>query len=268
MYTIADRHVLITGAASGIGHALSECFAKEGAHLFLGAHPSEEMKIQSWAGELTDRYGVKTWSFPVDLSDADGPETLYWQVNSLELPIDVLVNNAGMIAYGNLENIPLDRQEQIIQVNVLAYFKLMRLVLPDMIKRGQGRILNVSSVSAFQPTAHHAVYGATKAFVQSLSEAVNQECSGTGVTVATLNPSYTNTPLLAGEGFPKQLWWYTFSGLSSPEAVAEKGFQAFKAGKTLYIPGWRNWLVHAFLQRFLPRRLAVMISGLVLKARR
>ncbi|MEN6474852.1 MAG: SDR family NAD(P)-dependent oxidoreductase [Syntrophaceae bacterium] len=268
MYRITGRHVLITGAASGIGHALSECFARDGAHLFLGAHPSEETKIQSWAGELAGRYGVKTWAFPVDLSHVDGPETLYWQVNALGLPIDVLVNNAGLIAYGNLDQIPLDRQEQIIHVNALAYFKLMRLVLPDMIKRGQGRVLNVSSVSAFQPTAHHAVYGATKAFVQSLSEAVNQECSGTGVTIATFNPSYTNTPLLAGEGFPQQLWWYTFSGLSSPETVAEKGFQAFKAGKTLYIPGWHNWLVHAFLQRFIPRRMAVLISAWVLKARR
>lgn len=267
MYRITGRRVLITGAASGIGRALSECFARDGAHLFLGAHPAEGTQITSWAGELSDRYGIKAWAFPVDLSAVDGPETLYWQVNSLGLPIDILVNNAGLIAYGNLDTIPLDRQEQVIRVNALAYFKLMRLVLPDMIKRGQGRILNVSSVSAFQPTAHHAVYGATKAFVQSLSEAVNQECYGTGVRVATFNPSYTNTPLLKGEGFPKQLWWYAFSGLSSPGEVAEKGFQAFKAGKTLYIPGWHNWLVHAVLQRLVPRRLAVMISALVLNPR-
>ncbi|HQP32139.1 MAG TPA: SDR family NAD(P)-dependent oxidoreductase [Deltaproteobacteria bacterium] len=267
MYTIAGRHVLITGAASGIGRALSGCFAREGAHLFLGAHPAEEAKIKTWADELSGRYGVKTWTFPVDLSHADGPETLYWQVNALGLPTDVLVNNAGLIAYGNLHQIPLDRQEQIIRVNALAYFKLMRLILPDMIKRGQGRVLNVSSVSAFQPTAHHAVYGATKAFVQSLSEAVNAELAGTGVKVATFNPSYTNTPLLKGEGFPKQLWWYAFSGLNSPEEVAEKGFQAFKADKSFYIPGWHNWFVHAVLQRFVPRRLAVLISALVLKPR-
>lgn len=267
MYDVKGRHVLITGAASGIGKALSECFARAGAHLFLGAHPAEEEKIRVWAESLNRRYNIKTWSFPVDLALEQGPETLYEQVRATGCPIDVLVNNAGLIAYGAMESIPLERQAHLIKVNALAYFKLMRLVLPEMIERRTGRILNVSSVSAFQPTVHQAVYGATKAFIQSLSEAVDQELKDTGIRVCTLIPSYTNTPLLNSEGFPKQLWWYAFSGLSSPEEVAEKGFEAFRRGKVFYIPGWQNWFVHAVLQRFVPRRLALAISSLVLKAR-
>jgi hypothetical protein len=267
MYEVKDRHVLITGAASGIGKALSECFAKEGAYLFLGAHPSEEDKILAWAESLSQRYNVKTWAFPVDLANEDGPETLFARVKATGCPVDVLVNNAGLMAYGAMDHIPLERQAQLIKVNVLAYFKLMRLILPEMVKRRTGRILNVSSVSAFQPTVYQAVYGATKAFIQSLSEAVDQELKGTGIRVCTLIPSYTNTPLLNSEGFPKRLWWYTFSGLSTPEEVAGKGFDAFRRGKVFYIPGRRNWFVHALLQRFVPRRLALTISSWVLKAR-
>jgi short-subunit dehydrogenase len=267
MYQVKGRHVLITGAASGIGKALSECFAREGSNLFLGAHPAEDEKVREWAATLTRRYGIKIWAFPADLAGEKGPETLYELVRATGHPIDVLVNNAGLMAYGNLDQIPLTRQEQVIRVNAIAYFKLMRLVLPDMISRGKGRILNVSSVSAFLPTVHHAVYGATKAFVQSLSEAVNQELKGTGIMVCTLNPSYTKTPLLKQEGFPKRLWWYTYSGLSSPEDVAQKGFKAFRKGKTFYIPGLHNWFVHALLQRFVPRRMTAIISFWALKAR-
>jgi hypothetical protein len=267
MYEVKGRHVLITGAASGIGRALSECFAKEGAHLFLGAHPAEEEKILAWAKSLSLRYNVKTWALPVDLADEHGPEKLFERVNATGFQLDILVNNAGLMAYGAMDNIPLERQVQLIKVNSLAYFKLMRLIIPEMVKRGTGRILNVSSVSAFQPTVYQAVYGATKAFIQSLSEAVDQELKGTGIRVCTLIPSYTNTPLLNSEGFPKRLWWYAFSGLSTPEEVAAKGFEAFCKGKVFYIPGWRNWFVHALLQRFVPRRFALTISSWVLKAR-
>jgi short-subunit dehydrogenase len=268
MLTLKDKNVLITGAASGIGKALAECFAREGANLFLGSHPREEDQLCRWADYLEHQYHIKTRTFPVDLALASGPELLHEQVAQTGKGIDILVNNAGVLLYGDFAQLPLDRQIDMISVNVIAYAKLMRLFLPSLIKRKSGRILNVVSASAFQPCAHHAVYGATKAFVQSLSEAVSQEIKNSGVTICTLNPSYTDTPMLRQEGFPKKLWWFLISGVSSPEEIARKGLKAFKRGKTIYIPGFQNWFAHAVLTRITPRRLMSFISYWVLKGRR
>jgi short-subunit dehydrogenase len=268
MLILKDKNVLITGAASGIGKALAECFAREGSNLFLGSHPREEDQLRRWADYLEHQYPIKTKKFSVDLALASGPELLHEQVVQTGEGIDILVNNAGVMLYGDFAELPLDGQIEMISVNVIAYVKLMRLFLPDLMKRKSGRILNVVSASAFQPSAHHAVYGATKAFVQSLSEAVGQEIKSSGIKICTLNPSYTDTPLLRGEGFPKKLWWFFISGLSSPEDIARKGVNAFKREKLIYIPGFQNWFVSAFLTRIFPRRLLSYISYWVLKERR
>ncbi|MBN1534344.1 MAG: SDR family NAD(P)-dependent oxidoreductase [Spirochaetes bacterium] len=264
-YDVRGKRVLITGASSGIGQQLSHCFAREGAVLFLGCHPGEKRVLADWAGELRACYGSTVSIFPVDLSTKSGPDRLYRQVVKRAKRLDVLVNNAGLMAYGNFHEIPMERQEVMLMVNLRAYSRLMHRALADMMSRGEGRILNVSSVSAFQPTAHHAVYGAAKAFIQSLSEAVDTEIAGSGVVVCTLNPSYTDTPLLRGEGFPRRIRWYRISGLNSPERIAEKGFRAFRRGRRIYIPGLRNALIHSFLPRILPRRLSNAIAYFVLK---
>ena len=264
-YHLKGKNVLITGASSGIGKELSECFAREGSDLFLGCRPSEAEVLDRWAERLRNDYGVLTASFPIDLSRDEGPENLYRAVLSTVDRIDVLVNNAGVLAYGNFHEIPLGDQEDVFKVNSLAYMRLMRLSLPAMIEAGEGRILNVVSVAAFQPTTYHAVYGAAKAFVQSLSEAVNEEIRGTGVKVLTLNPSYTDTPLLKSGGFPDRLLWFRISGLSDPAVIARKGIKAFKRDKPVYIPGVINCFAHSVLVRLVPRRLTNAISRLALR---
>jgi hypothetical protein len=267
-FDLRGKNVLITGASSGIGRELSECFAKEESNLLLGCHPSEKDILTKWADDLHNRYAVKTITFPIDLSEENGPENLYQQIKQSGDRIDVLVNNAGILLYGNFHEIPLERQELLVNLNLIAYFKLMRLFLPDMVDAKEGRILNVVSAAAFQPTVHHATYGASKAFVQSLSQAVNQEIKGTGVKVFTLNPSYTSTPLLKGGGFPERIWWYKISGLSDPKVIAHKGMKAFKSEKTVYIPGLRNWFIHSILIRLTPRSLVDILSYWALRERR
>jgi short-subunit dehydrogenase len=264
---LKGKNVLITGASSGIGKELSECFAREGSNLFLGCHPLEGEALVNWAASLHDEYGVRTEAFPIDLSEEDGPDNLRAMVLESVDRIDVLVNNAGILAYGSFHEIPLERQELLIKVNLIAYFKLMRLFLPEMVEAGEGRILNVVSAAAFQPTVFHATYGAAKAFVQSLSEAVNQEIKGTGVRIQTLNPSYTDTPILKGAGFPERVWWYKISGLSDPAVIARKAMKAFKADRAVHIPGTLNWFAHSVLIRVVPRRLTNFISYWGLKAR-
>jgi short-subunit dehydrogenase len=262
---LKGRNILVTGASSGIGKELSRCFAAEGSNLILGCHPSEKDILERWATELADKYAVKVSALPIDLSDDKGPENLYDFVKRSVGRIDVLVNNAGVLHYGCFSEIPLQDHESLVKVNVVAYLKLMRLFMTDMIKAGEGRILNVVSAAAFQPTVYHATYGASKAFIQSLSEAVNEELKGTGVKVFTFNPSYTKTPLLNRGGFPVRIWWYRVSGLSDPADMALKAIKAFKKEKAVYIPGFRNWFVHSILIRLMPRKFLNTLSRWVLR---
>ena len=267
-YDLRGKNVLITGASSGIGRELSRCLAAEGSNLALGCHPSDKAILEGWSADLEEKYKVKVSGFPIDLAEPAGPESLYDSVKRAVGRVDVLVNNAGILHYGHFSDISITDHEALIKVNVTAYLKLMRLFLPDMVRAGEGRILNVVSTAAFQPTPYHAAYGASKAFMQSLSEAVNAELRGTGVKVLTFNPSYTKTPLLSRGGFPPRVWWYRISGLSDPGDMARKAMKAFKKEKPLYIPGIRNWLVHSVLIRATPRSLVNTLSTWVLREER
>jgi uncharacterized protein len=264
-YDLKGKYALITGASSGIGKEISRCLAGAGAHCLLHAIPGEREALHEWAGELEQAYAVKTWCLFGDFRSEEAPAALYRAAAGLVPRIDVLVNNAGMMVYGNFHEVPLEKQAALVAVNLSAYMTLLHCALPDMIARGDGRILNISSVSAFQPCPHHAVYGSAKAFVQSLSEAVSQETRGTGVKVTALCPSYTDTPLLKVEGFPPELWWYRISGLSDPAYIARKGVEALRRGKAVFIPGLRNRIIHTLVLRLTPRRLLDAISYFVLR---
>ncbi len=258
--SLKDKQVFITGASSGIGRALSRAFAEQSAGLVLAALDQEKEVLESWAEELDESYGVTVHTLTGDLARPEGPAEMYEQVRELVPRIDVLVNNAGTMAFGLFHELSLVDQERVLAVNLRAYLVLMRLFLPDMVARGSGHVFNVSSVSAFVPTPRHTVYGATKAFVQSMSEAVHQELKGTGVTVFTLNPGYTDTPLLRGGGFPDKLRFYSFAGKSSPDTIADKGVQAFMRGKRVYIPEPHLWFLFFVMNRFTPRRMINAIS--------
>ena len=144
--------------------------------------------------------------------------------------------------------------------------RLMHLFIPDMIRQGHGLIINTSSVSALQPTPFQTVYGATKAGLQSLSQAVRAELMGTGVSVITFNPPYTRTEILSKGGFPEKLRWYAISGLKRPEWIARKAVRAFENGRFLYVPGINAWLFHILLVRFSPRRLVDRVSRYFLRS--
>jgi short-subunit dehydrogenase len=263
--SLTGKTVVITGASSGIGKELSRRFALEKANLVIAALPSEKHILEAWADELRQVYHVQVSAVTEDLSTADGPLNLYNAVMETVPRVDVLVNNAGVMVFGMFHQLSMEEQERLVAVNLKAYMALMRLFIPDMVKRKEGYIFNVSSVSAFVPTPRHSVYGATKAFVQSLSEAVGEELKGTGVSVFTLNPGYTDTPLLKVNGFPRKLRFYTVGGKSTPESVARKGVEAFKKGKTVFIPEPHLWFLFFVLNRFAPRRIINGISEFMVK---
>lgn len=251
----SGKTTLITGAAMGIGKGLSECFARQGANLALADLPAQHESLKQWAEHLSRSYGVNTWAFPVDLTETEGPESLYHEVASRAGDIGVLVNNAGLCWFGGFADMPLDRIEKMILLNCLAYAKLSRLCLPSMIERDDGAILNLSSISAFQPVPMMAAYAATKAFTQSLSEAVRSEVPPRSrVAVCTLNPPFTRTALIHDAGVPRD-FIPLLTSFMDVEEVAVSGVNAFRKGKIRFVPGLFNKVMYLFVVRYLPRNL-------------
>src|SRR5262245_61136745 len=179
---MTDRKVaLITGASSGIGRELAKVIAADGYDLTLSARREE--RLESLARELSVAHGISARVIASDLADPAAAKRLVGELEKEKLTIDVLVNCAGLGVYGRLWETELVRQLEVIQVNLVALTGLTRLLLPGMVSRGRGRVLNVASTAAFQPGPFMSVYYATKAYVLSLSEALAEELKGTGVTV-------------------------------------------------------------------------------------
>ena len=178
---------LITGASSGIGCELARLFAADKSDLVLVARRQE--KLDQLATELRRDYGVSVRVFAKDLADPQSPQAIFDALAAEGVAVDVLVNNAGFGAAGPVADLPLEKQLDMIQVNVAALTQLTRLFLPGMIQRRSGGILNVGSTAGFQPGPYMAVYYATKAYVLSFTEALGEEVVGTGVRVACLAPA-------------------------------------------------------------------------------
>jgi len=267
-FEVRDKNVLLTGASSGIGKELALLFARDGANLVIDSRPYNRAAIDSMASDLSKKFNINVWPFHIDLTDEKGPEKLYETAREAAGKIDALINDAGTFHYGSFSEIDYAQQELMVKTNVMAVFKLTRLAIPDMVEAREGRILNITSCSAFQPTVYHAAYGATKAFVQTLSEAIDAELKGTGVRVLTFSPPYTVTPLIKTAKLPDRMPWFSVSGLWDPAVIAGKCYQAFREGKTICIPGPMNWLVHSILIRLSPHNLINAVSLWALKSRK
>jgi short-subunit dehydrogenase len=261
------KNVLITGASGGIGKALAKGFAQRGAHLLLSTHPGEIETLEQQAKDLETSYHIQTRLFAVDLLEPDGPHSLYDQVKAETGDIFALVNNAGMLVYGAFHQRSLEEHKRTITLNLSVTMELMYLFIQDMVKKGEGVIYNISSLSAFQPTPYHPVYGASKTALQSLSQSVRAELKGTGVTVCTLNPPYIDTGLLERDGFPPDLLYYSFNGKKSPGWLAKKAFKGFEKRKFLYLPGPWSAFIHLFLIKLSPRRLVDFFSRYLLQSK-
>ncbi|HPC46989.1 MAG TPA: SDR family NAD(P)-dependent oxidoreductase [Deltaproteobacteria bacterium] len=247
--------VLVTGSARGIGMGLAEQFASRGANLVLVDLPSERESLERLAGRLEREYAVRTWIICSDLTAADGPERVLCEVERGGIRVSVLVNNAGICWYGRFHEMPLDRLFSMILLNCVAYAKMARLFLPMIMESREGGVLNVSSVSAFQPVPTLALYAATKAFTQSLTEAIRLELpSSSRVRVATLNPPFTRTSLIDDAGVPGDYVPMKMS-LMEVHDVVHQGVEAFVRGRTRHVPGLFNKVLYQMLLPVTPRMI-------------
>ncbi len=255
--------VLITGASSGIGYEFCKLFAHDGYDLVIVAR--NRTRLGQIASELRQQYGIVVHVIPCDLSDINAAETLYRKLKQKKLSIDILVNNAGFGLYGSFSETSAEDELAMIQVNITSLTHLTKLIIPGMITRKSGRILNVASTAAFQPGPLMAVYYATKAYVLLFSEALARETQGTGVTVSVLCPGPTRTQFQQHARIGQSRLVNT-KLIMDAATVAAAGYRGLMRGKNIIVPGFSN-KISSQLHRFIPRKLITKIIHTIQKER-
>lgn len=254
---------LITGASSGIGAALARRFARAGFNLVLVARSAD--KLEALAKALAAEHGVKAWAVAADLARPDAAAGLASAMKRARRPIDLLVNNAGVLAHGSFVEMPAQRHQQLIDLNISGLTAMLAAFVPPMVARGQGRVLNVASIAAFQPVPSLASYAATKAYVLSLTESLSEELKGTGVSITALCPGITATGMLEqARAEHAELARLPGFVIGSAEAVADEGFEACMQGEVIRVPGVLN-LATVLAGRATPKWLLRRVSGALAK---
>ena len=248
---------LVTGASSGIGEELARLAAADGCDLILVSRRQE--KLESLARDLSVAHGVSARVIAADLNDTEAPGRIAEEIEKEKVSVDVLVNNAGLGVYGAFFETELPKQMEVIRVNVAALTDLTGRILPGMVARRRGRILNVASTAAFQPGPYMSVYYATKAYVLSFSEALAEELRETGVTVTALCPGPTPTEFQQRAGVEGEAL-LPAPFVMDAESVAKAGWEAAKLGKRLVVPGAANKILKEAV-RLSPRRLVTKAAG-------
>lgn len=225
---------LVTGASSGIGESFARRLAAEGTDLVVVARDGE--RLESLAVELCGAHGVHVEVLTADLSAPVSREMVERRLADRARPIDLLINNAGFGTSGNFADLPVAREEQQVQLNVLGVLRLTAAALTPMIERRRGAIVNVASVAAFVPVPGSATYAATKAFVCSFTDSLHDELAGTGVTATASIPGFTRTEFQARsdrteqDNVPERAWL-------SPDDVARATLDGAARGRARVVPG-------------------------------
>jgi short-subunit dehydrogenase len=247
---------LITGASNGIGLELAKVHASKGGDLVLVAR--NKTKLDELKAELESQFKVSVYTIGKDLSANNSAQEVYDETTKQNIQIDYLINNAGFGDFGIFAETEWNKELQMINLNITTLTQFTKLYLQDMVKRKSGKIMNVASTAAFQSGPTMSVYYATKAYVLSFSEAVDNEVSGKGVTVTTLCPGPTESGFQAAAAMEES---NLVKGKKLPAAkeVAEYGYSSMMKGKTVAIHGMMNWIM-ANSVRFTPRALVVKLT--------
>ena len=242
---------LITGASSGIGKELATIHAEKGGDLILVARGQD--KLNELKAELEKKHGIQVSIIAKDLSEFGAAKELFNEVESLGIQVDYLMNNAGFGLVGKFHELPWDRQMQMINLNMVALTELTYLLLPSMVARNKGKILNTSSTAALIPGPLQAVYFASKAYVSSFSNAIAEELYDKAITVTALLPGATETSFAKTSGVDKTA---IYSNPASARSVAEDGYNAMIKGKLDVISvSSRSQKMQLSLVSFFPKKM-------------
>lgn len=221
------KFALITGGSTGIGYELAKLFARDDYNLVIVARDTEELaRVKN---ELERGYQIRVITLAKDLFNLEAPKEIYDELKKEDVHIDVLINDAGQGEYGFFDEVPLERHMDIIKLNIMAPTGLIKLFLPDMIERNEGKILNLASMLSKSPSPLLAVYAATKAFMYSLTMSLRNELQDTGVTVTALLPGATDTDFFAKAGALHTKEYH--GNKSDPADVAKAGYEALMKGE-------------------------------------
>ncbi|OGW50738.1 MAG: hypothetical protein A2078_00490 [Nitrospirae bacterium GWC2_57_9] len=261
MNALEGKRAVVTGASSGLGMGFAETLARSKCNLVLAAR--SEAKLLELQKRLSQGTGVVIDIVPLDLALPEAPSLLYRTVKEKGLPVDFLINNAGLGQVGPFMDTPLEKDEAMIALNIGALHHLMKLFLKDMVETGSGSVLNVASTAGFQPMPYFATYSATKSYVLNLSEALNRELAKTSVRVSALCPGPTRTAFW--DAAESKGTWFTRLTMMESQKVVDYGIKLMLSGRSSGIPGISNKLM-VFGNRFITRRLAARIGGAAMKA--
>jgi short-subunit dehydrogenase len=251
-----DKYALVTGASSGIGHELAKLFAQDGKNIVVVARSQD--RLEKLKTEIENKSGTKVIVVVKDLSKPDAPQEIFSDLEKKNIKVDVLVNNAGFPVYGQFAETDLKEELNMIQVNITSLTQFTKLFMKKMVENKSGWILNVGSVGSFSACPRCAVYGASKAYVLSFSEALANELRGTGVSATCLCPGPTDTRFWETGGAEKARAARTKK--TNAAKVAKVGYVALKRGRAMVIP---SLLYSSMISscRLLPRKVVARLIG-------
>ena len=249
------KTALVTGASYGIGEAFARKLAADGANVIITARSRD--RLDAVANGLRSRYGVDITVIEADLSQTSAPGDIFHATEGRGRRVDLLINNAGFGAAGDFASVPLERQIEMIRVNVIALVELSHLFLQPMIKRRAGAIIQVASTASFQGVPYTSIYSATKAFILNFGEGLWAECREYGVRVLALCPGPTATHFQAVAGTSHLR---NPDKMQTPEEVVEAGLRALAKNRSVAISGFSNKLMVG-AERFVPRNLVTRIAA-------
>lgn len=229
---------LITGASSGIGEAFARRLAAEGHDLFLVAR--SEDKLRDLCAELSSAHGVDARFIALDLTEPDADERCFDETQRLGIDVDLLINNAGFGSMGDFAKLDIERELEMIRLNIGALVGLTHRYLGPMRERRKGTIINISSGAGFQPIPFMATYAATKTFVTAFSEAVAEENRPFDIQVIAVCPGSTETPFFETGNVGRD---FTAKGMETPEQVVETAMRSIGSGRSRVVSGWKNRII-------------------------
>ncbi len=254
---------LITGASTGIGFEIAKLFAIENINLLIVSR--DKQKLLKIKDEFENQYKIDVYTLATDLSSDSGVQNILDVVKSNSLIVNYLVNNAGFGDYGPFIERSIEKYREMVHLNILSLTELSYFYGKEMVKRGKGRILNVASMAGLQPDPNFAVYGATKSYVISLTEAIHKEFENSGITVTVLSPVATTSNFMERADMGNAKLYA--SGVMSSVDVAREGYNGMMKGELHVIPGFKNKILGFFSGIMPPGKLRLSVAAKIMAAK-